>query len=175
MEDRGGKSGRRPARHLQVEASGPGNARPAHWRLAGRFRRGEVVEGCAGGAAGRSKGLTLFYICPKMCPFWNPTPLLIRGPWMAGARSSVAFVHGTSALPTTAGKTVAQSNDRLRQAVATPASTLGPRWLRRSTSADEAMAAASGRAQQSAPSAKAWDASHPRVRLGLFVCKKARC
>ena len=63
----------------------------------------------------------------------------------------------------------------VRQAVATPASTLGPRWLRRSTSADEAMAAASGRARQSAPSAKAWDASHPRVRLGLFVCKKERC
>ena len=57
MEDTGGKSGRRPGRHLQVEASGPGNARPAHWRLAGRSRRGEVVEGCAGGAAGRSKGL----------------------------------------------------------------------------------------------------------------------
>ena len=57
MEDTGGKSGRRPGRHLQVEASGPGNARPAHWRLAGRFRRGEVAEGCAGGAAGRSKGL----------------------------------------------------------------------------------------------------------------------
>ena len=57
MEDTGGKSGRRPGRHLQVEASGPGNARPAHWRLAGRFRRGKVTEGCAGGAAGRSKGL----------------------------------------------------------------------------------------------------------------------
>ena len=26
MEDRGGKSARRPARHLQVEASGPGTA-----------------------------------------------------------------------------------------------------------------------------------------------------
>ena len=57
MEDTGGKSGRRPGRHLQVEASGPGNARPAHWRLAGRFRRGEVAKGCAGGAAGRSKTL----------------------------------------------------------------------------------------------------------------------
>ncbi len=57
MEDAGGKSGRRPGCHLQVDASGPGNARPAHWRLAGRFRRGEVTEGCAGGAAGRSKGL----------------------------------------------------------------------------------------------------------------------
>ena len=58
MEDTGGKSARRPGRHLQVEASGPGNARPAHWRLAGRLRRGKVTEGCAGGAAGRSKGLT---------------------------------------------------------------------------------------------------------------------
>ena len=28
MRDTGGKSGRRPGRHLQVEASGPGNARP---------------------------------------------------------------------------------------------------------------------------------------------------
>ena len=45
------------SKSIQVEASGPGNARPAHWRLAGRFRRGEVAEGCAGGAAGRSKGL----------------------------------------------------------------------------------------------------------------------
>ena len=50
------KLARRPGSHLQVEA-GPGNARPAHWRLAGRSRRGEVVEGCAGGPAGRSKGL----------------------------------------------------------------------------------------------------------------------
>ena len=57
MRDTGGKSGRRPGRHLQPEASGPGNARPSHWRLAGRSRRGEVVEGCVGGAAGRSKGL----------------------------------------------------------------------------------------------------------------------
>ena len=57
MGDTGGKSGRRPGRHLQVEAFGPGNARPAHWRHAGRFRRGEVRQGCAGGAAGRSKGL----------------------------------------------------------------------------------------------------------------------
>ena len=30
MEDAGGKLGRRPGSHLQVEASGPGNARPAH-------------------------------------------------------------------------------------------------------------------------------------------------
>ena len=28
-----------------------------HWRHAGRFRRGEVTEGCAGGAEGRSKRL----------------------------------------------------------------------------------------------------------------------
>ena len=41
----GGKSGRRPARHLPVEASGPGNARPAHWRLAARFRGGEIDPG----------------------------------------------------------------------------------------------------------------------------------
>ena len=57
MEDAGGKSGRRPGRHLQVEASGPGNARPANLMLVGRFRRGEVTEGCAGGAEGRSKRL----------------------------------------------------------------------------------------------------------------------
>ena len=62
MGDTGGKSGRRPGRHLQVEASGPGNARPAHWRLVGRFRRGEVMEGCVGGAAGRSKGLICLHV-----------------------------------------------------------------------------------------------------------------
>ena len=57
MRDIGGKSGRRPGSHLQVQASGPHNARPAHWRLVGRSRRGEVAEGCTGGVAGRSKGL----------------------------------------------------------------------------------------------------------------------
>ena len=57
MEDTGGKSGRRPGSHLQVEASGPGNAASVQHRLAGRFRRGEVTEGCAGGAEGRSKRL----------------------------------------------------------------------------------------------------------------------
>ena len=57
MGDTGGKSGRRPGSHLQVEASGPGNAASVQQRLAGRFRRGEVVEGCAGGAEGRSKRL----------------------------------------------------------------------------------------------------------------------
>merc|ERR1712097_125053 len=57
MGDTGGKSGRRPERHLQVEASGPGNAASVQQRLAGWSRRGEVVEGCAGGAEGRSKTL----------------------------------------------------------------------------------------------------------------------
>ena len=57
MEDAGGKSGRRPGSHLQVEAYGPGNATSVQQRLACRFRRGEVAEGCAGGAEGRSKGL----------------------------------------------------------------------------------------------------------------------
>ena len=38
MEDTGGKSGRRPARHLQVEASGPAKAVSVQRRLAGRFR-----------------------------------------------------------------------------------------------------------------------------------------
>ena len=65
MGDTGGKSGRRPGRHLQVEASGLGNATSVQQRLAGRSRRGEVVEGCAGGAEGRSKRL----IC-------------LRGTWM---------------------------------------------------------------------------------------------
>ena len=36
MEDTGGKSGRRPARHLQVEASGPGNAAGVQQRLGGK-------------------------------------------------------------------------------------------------------------------------------------------
>ena len=57
MGDTGGKSARRPGTHLQVEASGPRNAASVQQRLAGRFRRGEVVEGCAGGAEGRSKRL----------------------------------------------------------------------------------------------------------------------
>jgi len=48
MEDTGGKSGRRPGRHLQVEASGPGNAASVQQRLAGRFGGKFVVEGgCA--------------------------------------------------------------------------------------------------------------------------------
>ena len=45
MEDAGGKSGRRPARHLQVEASGPANAVSVQQRLAGRFRGGEIAPG----------------------------------------------------------------------------------------------------------------------------------
>ena len=57
MGDTGGKSGRRPGRHLQVEASGPANAASVEQRLVGRSRRGEVVEGCAGVAEGRSKRL----------------------------------------------------------------------------------------------------------------------
>ena len=44
MEDTGGKSGRRPGRHLQVEASGPGNAASVQQRLAGRFRGGENAQ-----------------------------------------------------------------------------------------------------------------------------------
>ena len=55
MGDTGGKSGRRPGRHLQVEASGPGNAASVQRRLASRFERGTEVEGCTGGAEGRSK------------------------------------------------------------------------------------------------------------------------
>ena len=45
MEDAGGKSGRRPARHLQVEASGPRSATSVRQRLAGRFRGGEIAQG----------------------------------------------------------------------------------------------------------------------------------
>ena len=49
MEDTGGKSGRRPGRHLQVEASGPGNAASVQQRLAGRFGgKFEAEGGCAG-------------------------------------------------------------------------------------------------------------------------------
>ena len=47
MEDTGGKSGRRLARHLQVEASGPGNAAGVQQRLAGRIRGGEIAQGRA--------------------------------------------------------------------------------------------------------------------------------
>jgi len=47
MRDIGGKSGRRPGRHLQVEASGPGNAAGVQLRLAGRFRGGEIAQGRA--------------------------------------------------------------------------------------------------------------------------------
>ena len=47
MRDTGGKSGRRPGRHLQVEASGPGNAAGVQQRLVGRFRGGEIAQGRA--------------------------------------------------------------------------------------------------------------------------------
>ena len=47
MRDTGGKSGRRPGRHLQVEASGPGNAAGVQQRLAGQFRGGEIAQGRA--------------------------------------------------------------------------------------------------------------------------------
>ena len=46
MGDTGGKSGRRPGRHLQVEASGPGNAAIVQQRLAGlRAGSGKIVGG----------------------------------------------------------------------------------------------------------------------------------
>ena len=45
----GGKSARRPGRHLQVEASGPGNAAGVQQRLAGRIGgKFEAEGGCAG-------------------------------------------------------------------------------------------------------------------------------
>ena len=47
MRDIGGKSGRRPGRHLQVEAFGPGNAAGVQQRLAGQFRGGEIAQGRA--------------------------------------------------------------------------------------------------------------------------------
>ena len=47
MEDTVGKSGRRSGRHLQVEASGPGNAAGVQQRLAGQFRGGENAQGRA--------------------------------------------------------------------------------------------------------------------------------
>ena len=47
MGDRGGKSGRRPARHLQVEASGPANAAGVQQRPAGQFRGGDIAQGRA--------------------------------------------------------------------------------------------------------------------------------
>ena len=48
MGDTGGKSARRPERHLQVEASGPGNAAGVQQRLAGRFGgKFEAEGGCA--------------------------------------------------------------------------------------------------------------------------------
>ena len=47
MEDAGGKSGRRPGRHLQVEASGLGDAAGVQQRLAGRFGgKFEAEGGC---------------------------------------------------------------------------------------------------------------------------------
>ena len=49
MEDTGGKSGRRPARHLQVEASGPGNAASVQQRLAGRFGGNLTRRNCCAG------------------------------------------------------------------------------------------------------------------------------
>jgi len=45
MGDTGGKSGRRPARHLQVEASGPANAVSVQPRLARRGRGCEIAPG----------------------------------------------------------------------------------------------------------------------------------
>ena len=53
MEDTGGKSGRRPARHLQVEASGPANAAGVQQRLAGRFGGKFEVEGGRAGPGGK--------------------------------------------------------------------------------------------------------------------------
>ena len=49
MEDTGGKSGRRPGRHLRVEASGPGNAASVRQRLAGRFGGKLTRRNCSAG------------------------------------------------------------------------------------------------------------------------------
>ena len=53
MEDTGGKSGRRPGRHLQVEASGPGNAASVQRRLAGRFGGKFEAKGGRAGPGGK--------------------------------------------------------------------------------------------------------------------------
>ena len=53
--DTGGKSGRRPGRHLQVEASGPGNAASVQQRLAGRFGGKFEAEGWLCGARRQSR------------------------------------------------------------------------------------------------------------------------
>ena len=49
MEDTGGKSARRPGRHLQVEASGPGNAAGVQQRVAGRFGGNLTRRNCCAG------------------------------------------------------------------------------------------------------------------------------
>ena len=53
MRDTGGKSARRPGRHLQVEASGPGNAATVQRRLAGRFGGKFEAEGGRAGPGGK--------------------------------------------------------------------------------------------------------------------------
>ena len=53
MKDRGGKSGRRPARHLQVQASGSGNARPAHWSTGGLRADSGAARWLKGARAGQ--------------------------------------------------------------------------------------------------------------------------
>ena len=65
MEDTGGKSGRRPARHLQVEASGPRNAAGVQQRLAGQFRGGEIAPGrtCAAWVKVDAPELSSGHIC----------------------------------------------------------------------------------------------------------------
>ena len=53
MGGTGGKSGRRPGRHLQVEASGPGDAARVQQRLVGRFGGKFEVEGGRAGPGGK--------------------------------------------------------------------------------------------------------------------------
>ena len=105
MEDTGGKSGRRPARHLQVEASGPGNAAGVQQRLAGRFGGGEIAQG-------------------RACAVWLKVdaPELSSGPgWMIQEVSRVGAQGATSK-----SKLLAREMSRMQQRLVGPRS--GENW-----------------------------------------------
>ena len=118
MEDTGGKSGRRPGRHLQVEASGPGNVASVHsaprvdpnasaWGCASEGWAGSPVSIWPPGADGACEpprlsiypadaDLQVFFLtCAPYRALWGIVLAQMAGPSVSGAWSFQAHLQAS--------------------------------------------------------------------------------
>ena len=118
MGDTGGKSGRRPGRHLQVEASGPGNAASVHsaprvdpnasaWGCASEGWGGSLPVSCPPGADGACEPprLSIYPADADLQVFFSPAPPIepcgasslaqMAGPSVSGAWSFQAHLQAS--------------------------------------------------------------------------------